>query len=133
MTTAEIFAKDQVLTLAKAKELIGKNVICTSPEYKGNSCTINEFVISGFISSWDESKNRNYPQVDTSKYTQYDNFQEYWMSYMSENQIKREKNLIFVLDENGKSVYGCHTKGIEFKEPTFTGSDADREVYFVEI
>lgn len=133
MTTSEIFAANKVLTVAVAKELKGKKIACTSPEYKYNTPTVSEFVVGEIISEWDDAANREYPD-QKGKYTQYDNYQQYWASYMSETQINKTKDILLLLDAEGNRHFVAHVKYDNYyKEPTFTGSDADREVYYVEV
>jgi hypothetical protein len=132
ITPKEIFSKNQVLTLEKAKQLVGKRIACTSSEYHMNSLHVSEFVPTSFATQWEDAANREYPNQE-GKYFQYDNFQQYWESYMREEQKTECKNNIILFDENGKGQYVCHSLSREYPEPTFTGSDADREVYFVEL
>jgi hypothetical protein len=130
ITTREIFEKNQVLTLELAKALKGKRIICTSAEYRMNTPGVKEFVVGEIISAWDEAARR--PYYDLSKF---DNYQDYWASYMTGRQIQAEKDKLLLLGEDGQVKYGAH-KG-EFNhygdQITFTGSDADREVYFIEL
>lgn len=134
MTPREIFEKDQVLTLEIARTLIGKKIACTSPEYKANSCHVSEFVVGGFISEWEFAATREYPKVDTSKYVQYSNYQEYWKSYMKSEQKLEHQRRLLLIDADGNRQYVCYLVGGCFGDtPTFFGSDADREVYYVEI
>ncbi len=133
MTAKEIFEKGQVLTVAKAKELKGKRIAITSPVYKMNTPHVDEFIVGEIISEWDDAANRQYPDQQ-GKYTQYDNYQQYWASYMNEERIDEQKTRLLLLDENGNRQAVAHTKYYNFySEPTFTGSDADREVYYVEL
>lgn len=121
----------EILTLKLAKELKGRKIKTIAYGYKGNAPYTHEFIIGDIINSWDAAFKRSYPDVDTSRFVQYDNFQGYWLSYMSESQINSCKNHLFLLDENGNGAGpSCHLDLNFFNEPTFTESDADREVYF---
>ena len=131
MTTSEIFAKNQILTLAKAKELKGKKITCSSPEYHMNTPHVSEFVVGEIVSSWDNAAVEKFPLV-SKKYVQHDNYQQCWESYMTESQIDEEKKTLILFSEDRKKRFNCHTELNFFKEPTFTGSDADREVYYIE-
>lgn len=46
ITPADIFAADQVLTIEKAKQLIGKRLLCTFPVYHMNHLVVEEVVIN---------------------------------------------------------------------------------------
>jgi hypothetical protein len=125
MTTQEIFKANQILTLEKAKELKGKKIFTTNAEYKANRPTVNEFVVGRIISQWDLALLEECPG--------FNNRQEYWLSYMNPNQIDECKEKLILLDINGKKIHVAHTGRYNFyNEPTFTGSDADREVYYIE-
>ena len=132
MTTQEIFAADQILTVAKAIQLKGKQIACTSAEYKANQPRVKTFIVGEIISEWDNAANEAYPDQH-GKHTQYENFQQYWASYMTETQIKDRKARLILLSEDGKRQYIAITNSGFYSVPVFTGSDADREVYFVEL
>lgn len=133
ITSRNIFELNQVLTLAKAKELHGKTIACTSAEYKGNAVHVTTFIVGDVISEWDDAATRAYPDQH-GKYTQYATFQEYWQSYMTVEQIDERKTTLLLLDSAGEQQFKAHTKYFNFYEvPTFTGSDADREVYYMEV
>lgn len=128
MTTQEIFSKNQVLTVDKAKELIGKKIACTSAEYKANQPIVSEFTPHVIISEWSNAATMEYTQGG------WNNYQEYWASYMTERQIDEKKTNLLLFGNDGKCYFKAHTKYSNFyDEPTFTGSDADREVYYVEL
>lgn len=140
ITPREIFQKDQVLTLEVAKKLIGKRIAVTNPEYKGNSTTARVFTLEGIETEWDLAAK----DTDMAGYA---NRQEYWAT-MDERSIKGFKNrqkLVFgeseVYYNDGESVKypdgslfnggTCEEDNWNFSEPTFYGSDADRELYYV--
>lgn len=132
MKTSEIFEKGKVLTVARAKELKGKKIICSSREYEANTPHIREFVVGEIISEWDDAATRVYPDQG-GRHPQYSNFQDYWRSYMDDRRIDEMKTRLLLTSNDGERQYVAHTKYHNFyPEPTFTGSDADREVYFVE-
>lgn len=127
--TSKIFAAGQVLTLEVAKSLKGKKIATTHPVYKANKATVTEFVVGEIISEWDlAAKN-----IDAANFPQ-GNQQLYWASYMSEDRINEAKTTLVLLAADGTNNYiRCHTDSGYFDEPTFTCSDADREVYYVEV
>lgn len=133
MTTKEIFAANQILTVEIAKLLIGKKIACTNTEYKYNTPSVSEFIVGEIISEWDDAANRIYPDSE-GLYPQYENYQDYWKSYMSERTIDECMTNLLLLDNNGNRQYKCSPKYNNwFNEPTFFGSDADREVYYVVV
>ena len=57
---------------------------------------------------------------------------EYWKSYMTEEQLKEKENTLLLLDEEGKNQFiRAHKESDLFDKPTFTCSDADREIYYI--
>lgn len=129
ITTKEIFEKGQVLSLAKAEAMVGKTIAITSPEYKANTPDVRIFTIGKFQSEWDWAAEQPYCNDNFKSY------QEYWKSYMTPEQIATRKSKLFLLDTEGKVRAGAETNLSRsfYNEPTFTGSDADREVYFIEM
>lgn len=129
ITTKEIFSKGQVLTLAKAKEMVGKTIAITSPEYRANTPDVRIFTIAKFQTKWDWAAEQPYCNE------KFKNYQEYWQSYMKPEQIEKEKSNLLLIDTEGKVRAGAETNLSRsfYNEPTFTGSDADREVYYIEL
>lgn len=128
ITPQEIFTNGDILTVKAAKSLIGKKIATTSAEYKGNTPHVDIFVIKDIISRWDDAADREYPS------DKYANFQDYWKSYMTEEQVDEYKTNLVILTEDGKTKHCAHTKYFNFySKPTFTGSDADREVFYIEL
>lgn len=126
---SEIFRAGQVLTLEVAKNLKGKKIATTHPVYKANKATVTEFVVGEIISEWDLAATK----VDPKNFPQ-GNQQLYWASYMSEDRINDQKNKLVLLAEDGTNHYiYCFLNSGYFDEPTFTCSDEDREVYYVEV
>lgn len=127
ITPTEIFKKNQVLTLAIAKTLIGKTIICTSSEYHANSCSVSTITIAAIVSEWD--------YYATQPCEGYASRTAYWQSYMTAKQIDEQKERMRIVGKDGCAYYSAHTKLWQgmYPEPTFTGSDADREVYYVLI
>ena len=126
METIEIFEKNQILTLEVARALMGKKIAITSPEYKANQPTVREFRIGEIISAWDHAAKIKYP--DSS----FNNMQEYWLSYMTTEQADNQIDKLLLLDDKGEQQAVAYLNSF-YPEPTFTGSDEDREVYYIEI
>jgi hypothetical protein len=123
ISTSEIFKANQVLTLEIAKTLIGKRIACTNPEYKYNTPSVQGFTLKGVVSEWDDAATR---PCDSK----YPTFQDYWKSFFSKVRIEESKKTFILQGENG-THYKCELNNGFFSEPTFFGSDADREVYYI--
>ena len=124
MEAKEIFTQNNVLTLAKAKQMLGKTILVTNREYEANKAQVRRVKVE-LITSWDDAKN------DESA-SGYANRQEYWRSFMTSQQIAIEKSTYILKDELGNRTATCLPDNPYFSEPTFFGSDEDREIYFVE-
>lgn len=124
MEAKEIFKQSNVLTLAKAKGLLGKTILVTNREYVANKAQVRRVKVE-LITSWDDAKN------DESA-PGYANRREYWLSFMTPQQITTEKSTYILKDELGNRTATCLPDNPYFSEPTFFGSDEDREIYFVE-
>ena len=124
MEAKEIFTQNNVLTLTKAKQMLGKTILVTNREYEANKAQVRRVKVE-LIASWDDAKN------DESA-SGYANRQEYWRSFMTSQQIDKEKHTYILKDELGNRTATCLPDNPYFSEPTFFGSDEDREIYFVE-
>lgn len=120
----------KVLTLEIAKTLIGKKIQTKYFGYKGQN-GIETFVVGGFKTEMQLAAERRY----TCNYWKFKNFAQYWLSYMTPNQIEEKETTIILTKKGGKPTFiRCQSKLNNFySEPTFTCSDADREVYFVAL
>jgi hypothetical protein len=125
ISATSIFEQSQILTLETAKKLIGKKIACTNPEYKGNTPAVQEFVLTGIISEWEDAALR--PCDD-----KYSNFQDYWKTFFSKERLEKSKKT-FLLQSKNRTHYKCELNNGYFSEPTFFGSDADREVYYLVV
>ena len=115
----------KVLTVEAAKELRGKTIEWMYFGYEGNQNQVERMVIGDIVSEWDYYK--------TQSCDGYKNRTDYWESFMDERRINSLKNTLMLLDNEGKTSFlRCYPKGESFfKEPIFTCSDADRNVYYV--
>ena len=131
ITPQEIFANGQVLTFEVAKTLIGKRIAVTSPESRENSPKVREFTVKGFMSEWDKA--------GQEECTGWNSRKEYWESYMTNVKINELKNTYLIITEYewisywSKVAVRCYVDSYYFSEPTFHGSDNDREVYYINI
>lgn len=118
----------QILTLDKAKELKGKKIRTIYFGYRGQN-GVDEFIVGEIISSLDYERTQ---KLNDGKFS---NRAEYWESYMSFENLDAEKTTLKLISEDGRDTYiSAHCKySNHFNEPTFTCSDADREVYFIEV
>ena len=122
----------QVLTLEKAQQLKGKKIRTIYFGYQHQD-GVDEFVVGDIISELEYY--RNLKEESYQNDPKFNNRAEYWESYMTELQLDDRKTRLLLLRQEGTSAnFSCHTKYDNFyKEPTFTGSDADREVYFIQL
>jgi hypothetical protein len=130
ITPESIFAKKQILTLKKANDLIGRRIAITSCEHRTNEPSVRFLTISRMVSDWDLAKERRYENPGS-----FDNVQEYWLSYMSADQVFVQKSRIALVGEDNDiyaTAYGEPSLSF-FDEITFFGSDADRPIFFVEL
>lgn len=129
----QIFQENQVLTVAVADSLKGQKIACTNPEYSANSCHVSMFVVGEIINELEYMYTQEYP-LQKEGFTQHKTFGHYWESYMSAAQLDEVKTTLVLLDDAGKKQFKAHTKYSNFyNTPTFTGSDADREVYYIKM
>lgn len=113
----------KVLTLDSARQLKGKRIAWMYFGY--NPSVVNEMIVGDIVSSWDY--NEKQPCEGYKSRT------DYWQSYMKKEQLQREKETLLLLDAEGKNSYiKCHSDWNDtYEEPTFTCSDANREVYYI--
>ena len=116
----------KVLTVEAARNLKGKKIIYAYFGY--NPAQVEEMVVGNIVTEYDFYKTQPCPG--------YDSRTAYWESYMPEEKLQDTKETLLLLDENG--AYDPHYikahlgKYNFYNEPTFTCSDADREVYYIE-
>jgi hypothetical protein len=111
------------LTLERAKELKGKTIIYNYP--CNQSRMLKKITVGEIISEWDYFK--------TQPMEGWANRTEYWASFMTPKQIEDKKNLLLLLDADGKETYlFCESKVNWEEGPTFHCSDSDRLVSYRE-
>lgn len=131
MTTKEFNKKIEngeakVLTLEDAKSLKGKKIMWTYFGYYANEQEIFETKVGDIVSEMD--------YYETQPMEGYKSRAEYWRSYMSKRQLDEVKNTLILLDSDNNMTYiKCHLNSVFFEEDTFTCSDEDRCVYYMEI
>lgn len=116
----------KVLTVETAKLLRGKRIAWMYFGYRGQN-TVKEMTVGDIISSLDYN--------ETQPCDGFSSRSEYWRSFMTERQLDEEKTTLLLLDADGSYTYiNSFTKYSNFYDtPTFTCSDADREVFYIEI
>lgn len=116
----------KVLTVETAKLLRGKRIAWMYFGYRGQN-TVKEMTVGDIISSLDYN--------ETQPCDGFSSRSEYWRSFMTERQLDEEKTTLLLLDADGGCPYiKSFTKYFNFYDtPTFTCSDADREVFYIEI
>lgn len=127
MKAQEIITANQVLTLEAAKQLEGETILVTNPEDRANEPLVREVVVS-LATAYDYYTKVLMPRL-------YGDDKEGAKDYYN-NVIKpKEQELrgTYVLyDSKGNVTAHCYQKNIWFDVPTFTGSDENRPIYFVE-
>lgn len=126
MTAKQIIKANQVLTLDKAQSLIGKTILVTNPEDRANEPLVREVVVS-LVTAYDHYTKVLMPRI-------YGDDKEGAKGYYNDVIKPREQELrdTFVLyDSKGNVTAHCY-KNTWFDVPTFTGSDENRPIYFVE-
>lgn len=128
MTTKEIFAANQILTLTVAKTLIGKTISVTNSEYSANTPSVRTGKVLDIKSKWDLANEDDYTSIDPKYATR----QEYWKSYMTEKQIADMQNaLVLIGDKQLNAV--CDARQWGNTEPYFYGSDEDRPIVYIVV
>ena len=130
METSEFIRKIEVgeakvLTVEAARSLKGKRILWMYFGYEGNENVVEEMNVGGITTKYDYAKKQ--PMKG------YASQADYWESYMSSEQLQEMKATLVLLNEEGKDSYiYAHTGRYNFYDvPTFTCSDADREVFYM--
>lgn len=125
ITAAEIFEANQILTLDVVESLIGKTIAVTNGESKYNKPHVRVCKVLGAETYFDAAAKMEHGT--------YPNLQAMWVAENNQRAIEWAKNRTVLMYE-GQNPYatvengnGCLPKG------TFFGSDADREIYYVEV
>lgn len=126
MTAQEIIKKNQVLTLDKAKSLIGKTILVTNPEDRTNESLVREVEVN-LVTAYDHYIKVIMPRIfgddEAGSKCCYNNVIK---------PLEQELRGTYVLyDSKGNVTAHCYTKNTWFDVPTF-GNDENRPIYFVE-
>lgn len=123
MTTQEIFAANQVLTVDIAKELIGKTIAVTNSEDRANRADVRICTVLGIETEFEAAK-RNHQET-------YGNQQAMWIAENNERAIERAQKRLKLIYEGENPYATCDDSTHCLPAGTFFGSDADREIYYV--
>lgn len=116
----------KVLTVEAAKNLKGKKILWMYFGYSGNENEVQEMKVGDIVSELEYYSNQPCEG--------YESRADYWKSYMSEKQLETVYKTLMLLDSEGKDKFiKAHLNMNLFDEPTFTCSDADREVYYMVV
>lgn len=126
ITPEEIFQQNQVLTLETAKSLIGKKIAITNAEYRMNRPDVRIFILKDIQSEYELAKTEPF-QMDGF------NTRQDWMDTKDPKMIFDFKNRLKLVGDGDKPYATCLLTNGLFSEPTFHGSDADREIYYIVI
>lgn len=131
MKTSEFIQKIEngeakVLTVEAARTLRGKRILLMYFGYEGNENEVLEMTVGDIVSEYDYYKKQ--PMEG------YSSRAAYWKSYMNAGQLQDTKDKLILLDEEGNDsshIYAYTNRYNFYDVPTFTCSDADREVYYI--
>ena len=131
MKTSEFIQKIEngeakVLDVEAARTLKGKRILWMYFGYEGNENTVQEMTVGDIVSEYDYYKKQ--PMEG------YSSRAAYWESYMNAGQLQDTKEKLILLDEEGNDsshIYVYTNRYNFYDVPTFTCSDADREVYYI--
>jgi len=125
MTSQEIFAANQILTVEIAKSLIGKRIQTVYSGYRGQDGD-DDFIIKDVVSELEYYRNLNEECYRNDP--KFKNRAEYWESYMTKRQLSERRNKMVIIAEDGRNTF---IYADPFNEGAFTCSDIDRFVYYV--
>lgn len=126
MTVKEFYEHNfSMMTLEEAKRLKGKSIYWTFPAYSGNSEVIYEMIVGDIVDEISYYKNDMISETESRV--------DSWRKFMTKEELKRHENTLVLLNDKGEKMnIFCHTDECYFDELTFTCSDADRPVLFIE-
>lgn len=113
----------KVLTVEKAEKLKGKKIYRFYSGYSGNENEVQEMKVGDMVSELEYYSSRPCEG--------YESRADYRKSYMSGKRLETADKTLMPSDSDGKDKFiKAHLNMNFFDEPTFTCSDADREVYY---
>lgn len=127
MTAKQIIKANQVLTLDKAQSLIGKTILVTNPEDRANEPLVREVEVS-LVTAYDHYTKVLMPRLYGDDEA---GAKGYYNNVIKPKEQELRDTYVFY-DSKGNVTAHCYQKNIWFDVPTFTGSDENRPIYFVE-
>ncbi len=117
----------KVLTVEAAKALKGKHIAWMYFGYKGNYLSVQEMTVGKIVSELD--------YMETQPCEGFKSRADYWRSYMSKKQLDEVRKTLSLLNMIGNPslIYAHPESSLLYGVPTFTCSDVDREVYYIEL
>jgi hypothetical protein len=114
------------LTLGLYKSLKGKTIKTIYIGYAGQD-GVDKFTVGDLKSE--------YEIAEGEKVEKFINRAEYWKSYMTEKQLNEKRTTYRLFTVEGRNTFISVDQEYKpyFNEPTFTYSDTDRAVYFIEV
>lgn len=125
ITPNEIFEKNQVLTVEKVKSLIGKKLAVTNAEYRYNRPSVRVFTLLGIQTAFESAA-----KIPCENY---ESLQDMWLKENNQAAIKRAKGRLVLKYEGENPWATCDNSNACLPKGTFFGSDADREIYYIEL
>ena len=127
MTAKEIIENNQILTLDKAKSLIGKTILITNPEDKSNEPQVREVEVN-LVTAYDHYTKvimpRLYGDDDDEKVT------EFYYNNVIKPKEQELRDTFVLYDSKGDVTAHCYPENDWFDVPTFCGSDENRPIYY---
>lgn len=108
------------LNIDNVHELVGKHIQTLYYGYDGQD-GVDDFVVGEIVSEYEIASRETLDDGRTRA--------QYWESYMSENQLRREKETLQILTADGRETYIRHNPSENY-DGEFYCSDTDRTVYF---
>ena len=126
MTAQEIIKKNQVLTLDKAKSLIGKTILVTNLENRANEILVREVEVN-LVTAYDHYTKVIIPRIFGDDE---DGAKDYYNNIIKPKEQELQEAYV-LCDSKGNVIAHFFPQNIWFDMPTFVGSDENRPIYYV--
>lgn len=125
MTAQEIIKKNQVLTLDKAKSLIGKTILVTNLENRVNELLVREVKVN-LVTAYDHYTKVLMPRIYGDDE---DGANGYYKSVIKPKEQELQETYV-LCDSKGNVTAHCYSTNKWFDMPIFVGSDENRPIYY---